>query len=80
MRPQRTSGSATVANGNTTAVVSHGLSKTPTRVLVSPTLWSNASKVWVTTIGASTFTINVNVDPGVGTATFHWRASVEEGD
>ncbi len=67
-------GNATVLNGNTTVVVNHGLAETPTVVIVSPTLLSNSSSWWVTAIGATQFTINVDADPGAGTATFHWYA------
>jgi len=72
------SGTATVANGDTTVVVSHGLSVTPTRVQLTATLWSNAAKAWVTTKTATQFTINVDADPGAGTATFDWRAAKRE--
>jgi len=74
------SGTATVANGQTTVTVTHGLATTPTRVQVTPTLLSNAASFWVTAKGATTFVINVNADPGAGTATFDWRAVVGEGN
>lgn len=72
------SGTATVANGNTTVAVTHGLARTPTAkdISVTPTLWSNASKFWITAVGATTFTINVDADPGAGTATFVWQANI----
>uniref|UniRef100_A0A6M3J6Y7 Uncharacterized protein n=2 Tax=viral metagenome TaxID=1070528 RepID=A0A6M3J6Y7_9ZZZZ len=73
------SGTATVANGQTTVTVTHGLATTPTRVQVTPTLLSNAASFWVTAKGTTTFVINVNADPGAGTATFDWRAQVGEG-
>lgn len=75
----KNSGTATVANGATTVVVSHGLTATPTRVQLTATLWSSAAKAWVTTKTATQFTINVNADPGAGTAIFDWEASVGEG-
>ena len=68
------SGTATVASGDTTVVVSHGLSVAPDRVTLTATLWSNAAKAWVTTKTATQFTINVDADPGASTATFDWRA------
>jgi len=74
------SGTATVASGQTSIVVNHGLATTPTRVQVTPTLLSNAASFWVTDKGATQFTIHVNADPGAGTATFDWRASIGEGN
>ena len=73
------SGTATVASGSTTVVVNHGLAATPTRVLLTARLWSSANKAWVTGIGATQFTINVDADPGAGTAIFDWKAQVGEG-
>lgn len=74
------SGTATVANGQTTVVVTHGLATTPARVYVTPTLLSNAASFWVTNKTSTQFTINVNADPGAGTATFDWMATVSEGN
>jgi hypothetical protein len=72
------SGTATVANGSTTVVVTHGLSITPTLrdISITPTnSLGNATKFWISTLTATQFTINVNADPGVTTATFAWQAS-----
>jgi hypothetical protein len=70
-------GTATVANGATTVDVTHGLSVTPNaqdlRVLPTNNL-GTASHFWVSNIGATTFRINVDSDPGATTATFSWRA------
>ena len=73
------SGTATIANTTTSIVVTHGLATTPTRVLLTARLWSLAAKAWITTLTATQFTINVDVDPGAGTAIFDWRAQVGEG-
>jgi hypothetical protein len=70
------SGNATITAAATTVVVSHGLSTTPTRVFISPTLLSLSNKAWVTSAGSSNFTINVDIAPGAGTATFNWWAKV----
>jgi hypothetical protein len=73
------SGTATVANGATTVVVSHGLSVTPVLkdISVTPTNnLGNATKFWISTPTATQFTINVNTDPGATTATFVWTASI----
>lgn len=70
------SGTATVPNGATYIDVTHGLAYTPTaaELTIIPTLLSSAASWWVTDIGATTFRINVNADPGAGTATFSWSA------
>jgi hypothetical protein len=68
-------GTAIVANGATYIDVAHGLSITPaaSRIIVTPTNnMGSAAKFWVSNIGATTFRINVDADPGAGTATFSW--------
>lgn len=71
-------GTAVVANGNTFVDVTHGCSVTPNgsgwnpSIMIVPTLLSNSSKYWVTNVGAVTFRINVDANPGAGTATFAW--------
>ena len=75
------SGTATVLNTATSVVVTHGLASTPTRVFITPkenptnavTYW------WVDTLGATTFKINVNADPGASNLDFDWHAQVGEG-
>lgn len=76
-----TSGTATVLSGTTSVVVTHGLSQSPAvsgrDISVTPTnSLGNAAKFWISTVGATTFTINVNVDPGAATATFVWNAQI----
>lgn len=73
------SGTATVTTGNTSVSVSHGLGTTPalSDIRVTPTNdLGNAAKFWISNAGASTFDINVNVDPGASTATFSWSAAL----
>jgi nitrous oxidase accessory protein NosD len=73
------SGTASVASGNTQVTVTHGLALTPTarHIKVTPTNnLGNASKFWISDIGATTFIINVDTDPGETTATFAWQAVV----
>jgi hypothetical protein len=36
----------------------------------------NAAEFFISSVGATTFTINVNTDPGATTATFAWRIAV----
>lgn len=73
------SGLATVANGQTSIVVTHGLSVTPTAddIMVTPTnTMGNAAKYYIGTFTATQFTITVNTDPGASTAQFAWKAIV----
>jgi hypothetical protein len=68
-------GTATVPNAATYIDVTHGLSATPaaSRIIVTPTNnLGNAAKYWIDNIGTTTFRINVDADPGAGTATFSW--------
>lgn len=71
-------GTATVASGGTSIDVTHALKRTPTaqNISVTPTNnLGNATKFWVSDVGASTFRINVDADPGAVTATFAWQTS-----
>lgn len=73
-----TEGLATVPNGATFVDVTHNYPTTPTAsdVQVTPTNdLGNATKFWISTVGATTFRINVDADPGAGTATFAWRVA-----
>ena len=73
------SGTAPIASGSTYFDVAHGLSVTPNAkdISVTPTnSLGNASKFWISNVGASTFRINVNTYPGSATATFAWRAEM----
>jgi hypothetical protein len=57
--------------------VTHGLAFTPTARNVELVPTNNlgaAAKWWVSHLGATTFRINTDVDPGASTATFAWRA------
>jgi hypothetical protein len=70
-------GVATVASGSTTIAVNHGLSETPAlnTISVTPTnSLGTAAKFWISGVGATQFTINVDADPGATTATFAWAA------
>lgn len=76
------SGNATVLNGSTSVEVSHGLSTTPTQVIVTPSSnpTNNVSFWYVDGINASSFTIRVNTDPGAGNLSFAWRAAAGAGN
>jgi hypothetical protein len=70
------SGAATIPSGSTSVSTPHGLSITPDikNVIVIPTNnMGNATKYWVSAVGAANIVINVNADPGTGGATFVWR-------
>jgi hypothetical protein len=70
-------GTATVASGQTSVVVSHVLARAPALadIWVTPSnSLGNASKFWVSSPTSTQFTINVNADPGATTAQFAWRA------
>lgn len=65
-------GSATILNGQTSVSVTHGLVGTPTVVLVTGA-HSETQDIWVSSIGATTFTINVT--PAVtADRTVYWVA------
>lgn len=73
-------GTATVANGTTSIAVTHGLSATPALDDISVTPTNNlgdATKFWISNPTATQFTVNVDADPGAGTATFAWSASIQ---
>jgi hypothetical protein len=75
------SGTATIASGATSIVVTHGLATTPTRVYLTPTnSMGNATKFYAGNLTTTQFTIYVDVDPGATTATFNWRAVIGEGN
>ena len=73
------SGTATVISGDTFVDVSHGLGTTPaiSDIKVTPTNnLGSAAKFWISDVGASTFRINVDIDPGATTATFSWSVLI----
>jgi len=69
-------GVTAVADDTTSVDVAHGLSKTPVAqdIVVTPTNnLGDASFYWISDVGATTFRINVDSDPGASTATFAWQ-------
>lgn len=73
----KNSGNSTITTPNTYVTVTHGLAFTPTaqQIRITPTNnLGNSVKYWISDIGATTFRINVDSDPGAGTATFSWKA------
>jgi hypothetical protein len=72
-------GTATIANGDTSVNVTHGLGETPSiqDISVTPTnSLGNAAKFWVSAVSSTTFTITVDADPGSDTAIFAWKANI----
>jgi len=67
-------GVATITNPATTVVVTHGLGTTPTQVLLTPQA-DPADDLWVTSIGATEFTINIGTTPGAS-LDIMWSAKV----
>lgn len=78
--PNQRNGTAVVPSGSTSVVISHNLrnhSPTLSEIRVTPTNnLGTASKFWISNPTATQFTINVDVDPGVGTAAFVWHIQV----
>ncbi len=73
-------GTATIPSGATSIVVNHGLTTgsgvAARNISVTPTnSMGAASKFWVTAVGDTSFTINVDADPAAN-ATFAWQARV----
>ncbi|MHB8276352.1 MAG: right-handed parallel beta-helix repeat-containing protein [Candidatus Humimicrobiaceae bacterium] len=74
------SGTGTIASGATTSVITHGLSVTPTLKDISITLGelstTDPGQIYITNIGATTFTVNCRTNPGVSGLDFAWQAIV----
>lgn len=70
------SGSATITSGNTSIAVTHGAGYTPAaadiRLLPTNSPTNDPGNFWVSSIGATQFTINVRNDPGASGAIFTW--------
>lgn len=69
-------GTGSIANAATSAVITHGLSYTPTLAEISVTLGENPSNtpgaIWVDTITSTQFTVNCENDPGASNLDFSW--------
>jgi hypothetical protein len=72
-------GTATLINGSTAVVVTHGLGVTPDIEDISVTpieAWGAATQFWISTPTSTQFTIEVDQDPGQD-VDFAWTASVQ---
>lgn len=74
------SGSSSVDNGQTTKVVAHGLDVTPSAedftIIGKENPDNDVGTIWVDTIGAANFTVNVENDPGASNWDFGWKVIV----
>lgn len=72
------SGTGTINNASTSAVITHNLLFTPTAAEITITLTENPTNtpgaIWVDTIGATQFTVNCENDPGASNLDFSWSA------
>ena len=75
------SGNSTIVNPATAVVVAHGLDVTPLAEHITITGAENPTvdvgTIWVDTIGAANFTVNVEVAPGASDWDFGWKASIK---
>jgi len=75
-RPYIAQGTATILNGTTSIVVTHGLPYTPAAGDVA--IWfcktGNAATCYIDTYTATQMTIHTNADPGAATAIIGWKA------
>ena len=73
-------GTGTIANGATSATITHGLSWTPTLSEITITGGENPTAdigtIWVDTIGATTFKVNCEVDPSTSGFDFGWKVTI----
>ena len=72
------SSSTTITSGNTYVNVSHGLDIQPATSTISVIPTNNlgdasSTSYWISDVGASTFRINVGIDPGASGAEFSWQ-------
>ena len=69
------SGTGSIANGATTAVITHGLAYTPVAadITITPTEQptNNPGAIWISTITSTQFTVN-SLNPGASNLDFSW--------
>lgn len=74
------SGSDSIANGTSAKVVAHGLDVTPLAehftIMGKENPTNDVGTIWIDTIGAANFTVNVEADPGASNWDFGWRVEV----
>lgn len=76
----RNTGTGTIASGNTSVTITHGITGTPNagKITITPTAnaTNNPGNMWVSSIGSSSFTVNCRTDPGSGGLAFAWSAAL----
>jgi len=74
------SGTGSIANAATSAVITHGLTGTPSLQKIHITLGEDPSNspgaIWVDTITSTQFTVHCENDPGASNLDFGWEASL----
>jgi hypothetical protein len=76
-----TSGTGSIGSGATSVNVTHGLGQTPdaSAIKITGTSTMGASKFWwITAIGSTTFTVNVDAAPGGSGWSFSWQAAYRQ--
>lgn len=66
-------GISSIANGQTSVIVNHGLDGTPNKILVTPQ--GNMGSVWVDTIGATSFIVHCTATL-TATTSFSWVSEI----
>ncbi len=69
IRQRFAEGSGQIDAGNSTEVITHGLGVVPSSVFLTP---QGNTLIWLTAVGATTFTVNRTGTSGV--RTFYWLA------
>lgn len=72
---ERTSGSTTIAVGDSYVDVTHHASSTPSKVRITPTSNLGTRSFWVSNKGANTFRVNIN-STDIIEHTFDWESEV----
>ena len=68
-------GTATIITGESEVVVTHGLAKAPTIVIISPTAATSGKQYYVSAKAASTFTITID-SAAEADISFDWQATL----
>jgi len=73
------SGEATITTGNVNVTVPHGLTTTPTRIIISPITDTAGKRYWVSSRDSSNFLITID-STHTSDISFDWKAEVGEGN
>lgn len=79
----RNKGTSTIASGSTSIAVAHGLAITPSlgdfSITPSANTTTDPGNLWISSIGATNFTVNCRTNPGVGGMAFGWSVNCAGG-